>query len=234
MILMLKFDPHIHSVYSCDSRSTPRDIIDRAEKIGLDAIAISDHNTTKGSKEAFRIAYHENKDIIVVPSIEISTDKGHMIGLGVLEDIPKGLSAIETSDRIHDAGGLVIIPHPFSSYRHGLFCNTDPNMIVDGIETKNARYIIGHSNKKAQHLAYNNRLATLGASDSHFIESIGDCYTEVDTKGNHSIDGILKAIKHKRCKPAGKGTSNFIIAKEVFAKKVLKKYPKREEYVRGM
>lgn len=230
---MLKFDPHIHSIYSCDSRSTPRDIIDRAEKIGLNAIAISDHNTIKGSREAFKIAYHENRDIIVVPSIEISTDKGHMIGLGVTEDIPQGLSAIETSDMIHDNGGLVIIPHPFSVYRHGLFCNVDPNMIVDGIETQNARYIYGYSNNKAKDLASKNKLATLGASDSHFLESVGDSYTEVYTK-NHSIDGILKAIKNRQCKAAGKGTSNFLIAKEVFVKKVLKKYPKREDYVRGM
>lgn len=231
---MLKFDPHIHSIYSCDSRSSPRDILNRAEEIGLDAIAISDHNSIKGSQEAFKIAKSEKRDIIVVPSIEISTDKGHMIGLGVTENIPKGLSAIETADIIHELGGLVIIPHPFSYYRHGLFCNIDPNMTVDGVETKNARYIFGYSNSQAKNLAYKNRLATLGASDSHFLKSVGDSYTEVNTKNHDSIDGILNAIRHKRCKAAGKGTSNLLIAREVFVKKVLKRYPKREDYVKGI
>lgn len=222
---IMKFDPHIHSVYSGDARSEPIDILQEAKKKGLDAIAISDHNEIKGS----RIARSLDSDIIIVPSIEISSDKGHILGLGVDEIIPKGLSAVETVDRIHDAGGLAIVPHPFSFYRHGLFSNVDKNLIVDGVETKNARYILGYSNKLSQTLAYEKRLATLGASDSHFLKSIGDAYTEVNTKGNDSVDGILKAIKHRRCKAMGHRTSNFLIAKEVFVKKVLKRYPKRDE-----
>ncbi|WP_297980558.1 PHP-associated domain-containing protein [uncultured Methanobrevibacter sp.] len=221
----MKFDPHIHSVYSGDSRSEVIDILIQAEKKGLDAIAISDHNEIIGS----RLARSIPGSLIVVPSIEISTEKGHMLGLGVDEVIPKGLSAVETVDRIHDAGGLAIVPHPFSYYRHGLFCKVDKNLAVDGVETKNARYIFGYSNKQAETLAYNNRLATLGASDSHFLESIGDAYTEVNTKGYDSVDGILKAIKHRRCKAKGHGTSNYLVAKEVFIKKVLRRYPKREE-----
>ena len=221
----MKFDPHIHSVFSGDSRSEPIDILIRAQKIGLDAIAISDHNEIRGS----RLARSIPGDIIVVPSIEISSEKGHILGLGVDEIIPKGLSAVETVDRIHDAGGLAIVPHPFSYYRHGLFCKVDSNLGVDGVETRNARYIFGYSNKQAQNLAMNRPLAKLGASDSHFIESIGDAYTEVNTKGYDSVDGILKAIKHRRCKPMGHGTSNFLVAKEVFIKKVLRRYPKRDE-----
>ena len=85
----MKFDPHIHSVYSGDARSEPIDILIQAQKIGLDAIAISDHNEILGS----RLARSIPGDIIVVPSIEISTEKGHMLGLGVDEIIPKGLSA---------------------------------------------------------------------------------------------------------------------------------------------
>ena len=187
----MKFDPHIHSVYSGDSRSEVIDILIQAEKKGLDAIAISDHNEIKGS----RLARSYGGSIIVVPSIEISSDKGHILGLGVDEIIPKGLSAVETVDRIHDAGGLAIVPHPFSYYRHGLFCKVDKNLGVDGVETKNARYIFGYSNKQAETLAYNKRLATLGASDSHFLKSVGDAFTEVNTKGDDSVDGILKAIK---------------------------------------
>ena len=221
----MKFDPHIHSVFSGDARSEPIDILIQAQKIGLDAIAISDHNEIKGS----RLARSIPGDIIVVPSIEISSEKGHILGLGVDEIIPKGLSAVETVDKIHDAGGLAIVPHPFSYYRHGLFCKVDPHLGVDGIETKNARYIFGYSNKQAEALAEKRPLATLGSSDSHFLESIGDAYTEVDTRGDDSVDGILKAIKHRRCKAMGHGTSNFIVGKEVFVKKVLRRYPKRDE-----
>ena len=80
----MKFDPHIHSVYSGDSRSEVIDILIQAEKKGLDAIAISDHNEIAGS----RLARSYGGSIIVVPSIEISSDKGHILGLGVDEIIP--------------------------------------------------------------------------------------------------------------------------------------------------
>ena len=88
----MKFDPHIHSVYSGDARSDPLDILIQAEKKGFGAIAISDHNVIEGS----RVARSYGGSMIVVPSIEISTAKGHILGLGCDEIIPKGLSAVET------------------------------------------------------------------------------------------------------------------------------------------
>lgn len=148
----MKLDPHIHSIYSGDSDSQIKDILKQAQKVGLNAIAISDHNTTKGSK----VAIEESKNVenlLVIPSIEISSYSGHILGLGVTEEIPKGRSAIETVERIHDAGGLAIIPHPYSYYRHGLFIKIDDNLSNDGVETLNARYIIGYSNNHAKELA---------------------------------------------------------------------------------
>ena len=48
------FDPHIHSTYSSDSSASPRDIVRKAKAIGLDAIAVADHNTIKGSTGHYR------------------------------------------------------------------------------------------------------------------------------------------------------------------------------------
>ena len=50
----MKIDPHIHSIYSGDSNSQVKDILKQAQKVGLNAIAISDHNTVKGSKFAIK------------------------------------------------------------------------------------------------------------------------------------------------------------------------------------
>ena len=57
------------------------DIIRRSEEIGLDAIAIADHNTLKGSI----VAMEEVKDLddfLVIPAMEVSTNKGHIVALG--------------------------------------------------------------------------------------------------------------------------------------------------------
>jgi predicted metal-dependent phosphoesterase TrpH len=217
----MKLDPHIHSYYSRDSQSHPIEILKRSEKIGLDFIAISDHNTIKGSK----IAIEESKKVgkvKVIPSIEISSLKGHILGFGIEEEVPKGLSPEETIDKIHDLGGLSIIPHPFTFYRNGLFSKTKhDNLRYDAIETLNGRFIIGYGNHKAKKLSIKKNIPEIGASDSHFIESIGDCYTELDCD---NVDDVIIAIKKNKTKAMGKGTSNYLIGKEFINKKIKRIY----------
>jgi predicted metal-dependent phosphoesterase TrpH len=221
---IMKLDPHIHSCYSEDSRSKPKDIINRAISIGLDIIAISDHNTTQGSKIA--IAEARDKNIIVIPSIEISSSEGHIIGFGVEVDIPKDLSPQETIDKIHDNAGIAIIPHPFSLYRNGLFCNVKPTELdIEAVEVKNSRYIFGYSNYRSKNLAIKKNLAMVGASDSHFVGSIGDSYTEIKSNDSDpTIDDIINTIKSRKTIAKGKKTSNYLIAKEVFNKKFKRIY----------
>ncbi|MDO5849549.1 MAG: PHP domain-containing protein [Methanobrevibacter sp.] len=215
---MYKLDPHIHSIYSGDSNTSIEDIIRTAEKKGLDIIAISDHNTVEGSKIARTLGLN---DVLIVPSIEISSSEGHILGFGCEELIEKGLTPAETIDRIHEQGGLAIVPHPFCFYRHGLLDKTDERLEYDGIETKNARFILGYCNSKAKKLSMKNSIPALGSSDAHYKEFIGDCYTKIDCEKD--IDSVLKAIKKNKVAPAGKGTSNIQLAKYLFDKNVLKK-----------
>ena len=153
---MLKMDSHIHSEYSPDSNSKIDDILERARQEKIDIIAISDHNTVDGTSEVIRKT--RNTDILAIPSIEISSTQGHILGFGCEENVPRDLSPQETIDRIHDLGGLAIIPHPYCFYRHGLLCKSDyKDLKIDAIETKNARFIIGYCNNKAKNLAKNER-----------------------------------------------------------------------------
>ncbi|HOQ18924.1 MAG TPA: PHP domain-containing protein, partial [Methanothermobacter thermautotrophicus] len=66
---MIRIDPHIHSVYSGDARGTPREILRRASAVGLDAVAVADHNTMKGSIIALKES--SGMDITVVPAMEL-------------------------------------------------------------------------------------------------------------------------------------------------------------------
>ena len=70
------------------------------------------------------MAKTRNTDILAIPSIEISSSLGHILGFGCEENIPRDLSPQETIDRIHDLGGLAIVPHPYCFYRHGLLHKT--------------------------------------------------------------------------------------------------------------
>lgn len=214
-------DSHIHSEYSPDSKSKLKDIFKVAKSRNIDIIAISDHNTVDGSKEARRLT--KKDDLLVIPSIEISSIEGHILGFGCEEKIDRDLPAAETIDLIHDQSALAIIPHPYCFYRHGLLCKADyKDLKIDAIETKNARFIVGYCNNKAKNLSKNENLPSLGASDAHYFKFVGDCYSKIDCEKD--IDSILKSIKKGKVEAFGKGTSNIKLSKYLFEYKVLKKF----------
>lgn len=214
-------DSHIHSEYSSDSNSKIDDILKKANKENINIISISDHDTVDGTSEVMRKT--RNTDILAIPSIEISSSKGHILGFGCEEKIPKDLPPQETIDRIHDLGGLAIIPHPYCFYRHGLLCKSDNEKLkIDAIETKNARFIVGYCNRKARKLSIKKNLPALGASDSHYWKFVGDCYSLIDCEKD--IDSVLKAILKGKVKACGKGTSNILLSKYLLEKNLLKKF----------
>lgn len=219
---MLKMDSHIHSEYSPDSFAKIDEILMRAKQRNIDIIAISDHNNTDAYKEVLKKT--RNTDILAIPSIEISSSHGHILGFGCEEMIPRDLSPEETIDKIHDLGGLAVVPHPFCFYRHGLlhFYEKYDGLKIDAIETKNARFIAGYCNRKAKKLSERKNLPALGASDAHYYKFVGDCYSLIDCEKD--IDSVLKAVKNNKTEAHGKGTSNVLLSKYLFEMKVLKKF----------
>ena len=80
-------DLHTHSVYS-DGTYTPAELIEKAEQLGLSAVALTDHNTVAGLAEFAQAA--KGKRVQAVAGIEISTDYGdrelHILGLFIKPD----------------------------------------------------------------------------------------------------------------------------------------------------
>jgi len=81
-------DLHLHSTGS-DGSETPSQLIDEALDLKLKAIALTDHDTITSLDEF--LSYGENKEIIVIPGIEISIQHEpkrelidvHIIGLNI-------------------------------------------------------------------------------------------------------------------------------------------------------
>ena len=96
---MYNMDTHIHSEYSPDSKAKLEDIFKVAKNRNLDIIAISDHNTVDGSKEAQRLT--KNDDLLVIPSLEISSLEGHILGFGCQENIKRDLPATPLKSQPH-------------------------------------------------------------------------------------------------------------------------------------
>jgi predicted metal-dependent phosphoesterase TrpH len=214
--LKMILDPHIHSTHSSDSSASPRDIVKKARAIGLDAIAVADHNTIKGSLATIAEA-KEFKDFVVVPAMEISSSKGHIVALGIKEDVKQGLSPEETVERIRSLGGIAVAAHPYVSYREGL-CDHVKDLDIDAIETLNSRYVFGYSNWRAKNLAQKRNIPEIGSSDAHFLGAIGSCVTELDA--DFSYESIIEVILSGKTNVFGDRTPLPLILKEVINKKI--------------
>lgn len=199
MVIPIKFDLHIHSKYSSDSRSTLDTIIKSAKKVGLDGIAVTDHN----SIDSWR--YLKNKkssSLILVPGIEISTDHGHIIALGVEEKVSPG-KLDETILSVEDKGGIVIAAHPYRFWS-GIGEKAVKENRWSALEGLNGRsgYL---GNKRACKLADKMRLPVVGGSDSHRADTVGKSYTIVEAVSGW--EDLMDEIKKGRTSVGGENRS---------------------------
>jgi hypothetical protein len=167
-------DLHMHTDWSHDCSTPAAGLVDHAERIGLGAIAITDHNAFGGALEAVELA--RRRDLIVIPGEEVKTDdQGEVIGLFLSEEIPRGMSFADTIDAIHEQGGLVYLPHPFDR----LHAIPDPATLhrhlaeIDVLEVFNARLLRDSFNDEALRFAQKYRLLRGAGSDAHVLQGVG-------------------------------------------------------------
>ncbi len=184
---------HTHTKYSLGTQvpveglNTSQEMVKHAKKIGLGAIAITDHDTVKGTIEAKK--YAKKYDVVVIPGVEVSTSGGHILAIGVEELINPGMSVEETVEEIHDQGGVAVAPHPFDIKNAGV---GELSEKTDAIEAFNAINVDRIANRRAKIFAQNHKKPQLAGSDAHWTEMLGHGINKIDAD---NVDGILKAIK---------------------------------------
>lgn len=179
-------DLHLHTIYSYDGTATVRAVLQRARQLGLNVIAITDHDEIAGALEAEKLACHYGVEVIV--GSEITTAEGDLLALFINEKIQPGLSLIETLLKVKDQGGVAIAAHPMAggmgmksltpasiskALRHPL-----AGKALIGIETYNGTAIDRISNHYARIFANTINLAHTANSDAHVIDTIGFGATE--------------------------------------------------------
>jgi hypothetical protein len=202
---VLSVELHVHSALSYDGRDPVEDLLARARDADLDAIAVTDHDEIDASLDAVSIA--ADYGLVGIPGMEISSAAGHVLALGVDELVPAGLSFGETLDRIREAGGVAIVPHPFQSSRHGVSRHVSRDQLADAdaIEVYNSRLLTGAANRKAERFAASRGLPMTAGSDAHIAEMVGRAVTEVDTD-ERSAAAILDAVCDGRTSVVGRRT----------------------------
>ena len=185
---MLKSDFHMHTHYSPDSEMAPERLVRRCIDVGLDCIAVTDHNTTEGALRVREIA-----PFMVIIGEEVATSEGEVTGLFLEETIPRGLSPLETAKRIKDQGGLVSLPHPFDRFRSEVITKSgieDVLPYADIVEVFNSRNSMDADNRAAHDFARRHSLLTSGVSDAHTTIELGRTYVTMP-----EFDGTPEGFK---------------------------------------
>ncbi|WP_138797311.1 PHP domain-containing protein [Halostella sp. PRR32] len=202
---MLSAELHCHSSLSYDGRDPVELLLQQAEAVGLDALAVTDHDEIDASLAAAEKA--EEYGLVGIPGMEVSSAAGHVLALGVEERVPAGLTYDETLNRIRDLGGIAVVPHPFQESRHGVLAKVSKDALAraDAIEVYNSRLLTGRANRQAERFAKGRGLPMTAGSDAHISEMVGQAVTRIGAE-ERSLDAVLDAVREGRTTVEGKRT----------------------------
>jgi len=162
---------HAHTQASKDSLVRPERLIQHCEKIGIDKIAITDHNEIQGAFKAKELAPNR-----VIVGEEIETTQGELIGYFMQEWVPPGLAPMAVIERLRAQGAVISVAHPFDTVRSKHWKEENLLAIVphiDAIEVFNARCLRTQPNQQAEDFAKQHGLLATVGSDAHSLWEVG-------------------------------------------------------------
>ena len=197
---MIKADLHVHSHRSRDCLVHPRAIIARAIRVGLNCVAVTDHNTVRGGLELLEEA-RGFRDFIAISGVEVKTDVGDVLALFVEEEV-KSRRFVEVLDYVHSVGGVVVLAHPY----RGHVMVEQAAKLVDAIEALNARTDRA-ANVKARELALKLQKPITAGSDAHTTFEVGRAYTVIN---GSTPEDVRKAIIKGETEVVGSESSPLV------------------------
>lgn len=166
--------------------------LERARNNGIDALFVTNHNTTDGYRQIleFKNNHAKYNDLRIYPAEEVTIDnQGHVLAYGITEEVEPGMTLEETLDRIKSLNGVSSAAHPFA-VSNGI---REKAIQCDLIESFNSNNIDHASNLVATKFATDNHLVNVAGSDSHIASTIGRCINSVECENN--LDSILESMR---------------------------------------
>lgn len=192
----MKIDFHVHTSHSYDASGTPREMVEQAIALGLDAICITDHDSVSGALEAMDFA--RRGSLLVIPGIEVKSREGHILGINVTKLVPSGLSFRDTARLIRQAGGLAVLAHPFRWPHHfralAELDFREVRDLIDGVEIMNAS-AFRYANKKARQFVRRYALPFTAGSDAHSTDFLGKTFLDIP-KDSLDIEAVVHELKN--------------------------------------
>lgn len=195
-------DFHSHTVYS-DGYNTIDEYVAEARRVGLDFLAITDHNTSSHFEE---IASRPAGDVLLIPGEEVTTGWGHanVWGLGRWVDFRATDDGAmqRTVNFVEERGGIFSVNHPKRGYPWE-FTGVEDFQVTEVWQGPWRFFNTESLDFWEQRLRAGRRLVAVGGSDCHSIPPareiqpwpVGNPCTRVYVEGPLEEEGILDAIR---------------------------------------
>jgi len=184
---LLNVELHCHTLHSMDGLMTFDSLVSTAARVGLDAVAITDHDTMAGAWEFQRLAEARGIPLKIIPGEEKTlADGSHFIGLFLARPIVSGDLA-EAIREVTGQGGLCLVPHPFRRkdglLRDGLGRLALFDGVLAGFEMFSAKCSFAENRRAAELLAAS-KLTPFGGSDAHYESDLGEALNVLEQAGD--------------------------------------------------
>jgi predicted metal-dependent phosphoesterase TrpH len=193
---MFRVEFHCHTMYSKDSLTTPRALVDACRRKHIDRVIVTDHDSTAGGRAA-----RELDPELVIVGEEIMTTRGEILAAFVTEQVPRRLSPQETIRILREQGAFISVSHPFDAFRAGGWDEPDLLEIVplvDAIEVYNSRCMSPSFNRLAATFAKKHDLAGTVGSDAHAPVELGRSVLLLEPF--EDADGLRRVVRQARQK----------------------------------
>ena len=209
-------DMHVNTVRgAADSSLTPDQLIEEAQRIGLTGVNISEHDRVW--EPHVLDEFRERSGLFVSRGMEVSTDLGHMIVVGLDRYVPGIRRAAELRRVLDDMGGFMTVAHPFRHFFDPIHFRRDGRppfemtpeeaaermpvfKLVDEIEIAN-----GGSTPRENQFALKVAKALgkrgIGASDCHSTQGVG-YFVTVFEEELRDQDHMLEQLRGRRFQAA--------------------------------
>lgn len=196
---VLAADFHVHGFFG-DGALPPWEIRAEARRRGLDVVALTNHNQLIAHRIDRWVSGGEGAPL-VLRGEEITSQRYHVIAIGVTSAIAWNQPSADAIARIHAQGGAAIAAHPIRMFWSGF--GPEALAALDGAEIAHP-LLEGGALPRAELEAFfrtasarQPRLSPIGSTDFHFWAPMGRCRTYVFAR-DLSAAAVIDAVRAGR------------------------------------
>lgn len=174
-------------------------VVERAKRVGLDAIIYAPH-FTRLPEIRERAAAYSSDELLIIPAREVFTgswrDRKHVLAIGLEDPVPDFIPLEVAMAEFDRQGAAVLAPHP--EFATVSLTETDLRTYaktIDAVEIFNPKHLPSH-NQRARELAEMLSYPPFTSSYAHLPSSVGVAYTVFGTP-IESEDDLVEAFEER-------------------------------------